>query len=56
MTGTASLERMALEQDQRISQVVRREQSRLLTFIRRHVPDPSDAEDVLQDIFCELVT
>jgi RNA polymerase sigma factor (sigma-70 family) len=46
---------MALEQDQRISEVVRQEQSRLRSFIRRRVPDPRDAEDILQDVFCELV-
>src|SRR3989454_8838114 len=46
---------MALEQDQRISEVVKREQFRLRNFIRRRVPDPRDAEDVLQDVFCELV-
>lgn len=55
MMGAASLERMALEQDQRISEVVRRERSRLRNFIRRRVPDPRDAEDVLQDVFYELV-
>ncbi len=48
-------ERMALEQDQRISEVVKREQSRLRNFIRRRVPDPRDAEDILQDVFYELV-
>jgi RNA polymerase sigma factor (sigma-70 family) len=46
---------MALQPDQRISEVVQREQSRLLNFIRRRVPDPSDAEDILQDVFYELV-
>src|ERR1700741_2488105 len=46
--------RMA-DQDQRISQVVDRERSRLLNFIRRRVPDPRDAEDILQDVFYELV-
>jgi RNA polymerase sigma factor (sigma-70 family) len=51
----ASLERMALEQDQRISEVVKREQSRLRNFIRRRVLNPRDAEDILQDVFCELV-
>ena len=55
MQGVASLERMALEQDQRISEVVGREQSRLLNFIRRRVGDPRDAEDILQDVFYELV-
>jgi RNA polymerase sigma factor (sigma-70 family) len=34
--------------------VVEREQSRLRNFIRRRVPDPRDAEDVLQDVFYEL--
>src|SRR5256885_7488228 len=48
-------ERMALEQDQRISEVVRREQARLGNFIRGRVPDPRDAEDILQDVFYELV-
>jgi RNA polymerase sigma factor (sigma-70 family) len=48
-------EPMALEQDQRISEVVKREQSRLRNFIRRRVPDPRDAEDILQDVFYELV-
>jgi RNA polymerase sigma factor (sigma-70 family) len=48
-------ERMALEQDQRISDVVKREQSRLRNFIRRRVPDPLDAEDILQDVFYRLV-
>ncbi len=50
-----SLEQMALEQDQRISEAVTRERSRLRNFIRRRVPDPRDAEDILQDVFCELV-
>src|SRR5437764_10918548 len=43
------------EQDQRISEVVKREQSRLRNFIRPRVPDPRDAEDILQEVFCELV-
>ena len=46
---------MPREQDQRISDVVTREQSRLRNFIRRRVPDPGDAEDILQDVFYELV-
>jgi RNA polymerase sigma factor (sigma-70 family) len=55
MGDGASLARMTLEQDQRIADVVTREQSRLRTFIRRRVPDPRDAEDILQDVFYELV-
>jgi RNA polymerase sigma factor (sigma-70 family) len=53
--GSMALERMAFEQDQRISEVVKREQSRLRNFIRRRVPDPLDAEDILQDVFYRLV-
>src|SRR5258705_11569523 len=55
MKDAASLERMTFQQDQRISDVVKREQSRLRNFIRRRVPDPRDAEDILQDVFYELV-
>jgi RNA polymerase sigma factor (sigma-70 family) len=51
----ASVDHMALEQDQRISEVVKREGSRLRNFIRRRVTDPRDAEDVLQDVFYRLV-
>lgn len=46
---------MAAEQDQRITEVVERERSRLGSFIRRRVPDPRDAEDILQDVFSALV-
>ena len=55
MKDAASLERMSLEQDRRISEVVKREQSRLGNFIRRRVPDPRDAEDILQEVFYQLV-
>ncbi|HMK31500.1 MAG TPA: RNA polymerase sigma factor [Terriglobales bacterium] len=43
------------EQDQRISEIVAEERSRLRSFIRRRVPDPSDVEDILQDAFYKLV-
>lgn len=43
------------EQDQRISETVAREQGRLRSFIRRRVPDTLDADDILQDVFSELV-
>lgn len=42
---------MAFEQNQRISEVIKREGSRLPNFIRRRVPDPRDAEDIPQDVF-----
>jgi RNA polymerase sigma factor (sigma-70 family) len=51
----ASLARMALEEDRRIADVVERERARLFGFIRRRVPDPGDAEDVLQDVLFALV-
>ncbi len=51
----ARVDHMALEQDQRISEVVKREGSRLRNFIRRRVADPRDVEDVLQDVFYRLV-
>jgi RNA polymerase sigma factor (sigma-70 family) len=44
-----------VEQNQQISAVVSREQSRLRRFIRRRVVDASDAEDILQEVFYELV-
>src|SRR5437879_1537973 len=44
-----------IEQDRRISEIVAGERSRLRNFIRRRVPDPSDAEDIVQEVFYELV-
>ncbi|HSO93498.1 MAG TPA: sigma-70 family RNA polymerase sigma factor [Candidatus Dormibacteraeota bacterium] len=46
---------MALENDQRLTEVVERERSRLRNFIRQRVADPRDAEDILQEVFYELV-
>lgn len=46
---------MSTDQDQQIADVVTRERSRLLNFIRRRVPDARDAEDIVQDVFSELV-
>src|SRR5512146_2313553 len=46
---------MASEQDHRISEAVQEEGARLRNFIRRRVPDREEAEDVLQDVFYELV-
>jgi RNA polymerase sigma factor (sigma-70 family) len=43
------------EQDRKISEIVSEERSRLRNFIRRRVPDPSDVEDILQEVFYELV-
>jgi RNA polymerase sigma factor (sigma-70 family) len=43
------------EQDRKISEIIARERTRLSKFIRRRVPDPSDVEDILQEVFYELV-
>jgi len=55
MEGAARLTPMGHEQDKRISEAVMQEQFRLLNFIRRRVADAQDAEDILQDVFYELV-
>jgi RNA polymerase sigma factor (sigma-70 family) len=46
---------MIAEQDQRLSKTFDREQGRLRNFIRRRVPDEAEAEDILQDVFYELI-
>ena len=43
------------EQDRLIAEAVERDEPRLRNFIRRRVADIGDAEDVLQDVFSELV-
>jgi RNA polymerase sigma factor (sigma-70 family) len=43
------------EQNRRISEAIAREQARLRQFIRKRVPDDSDAEDIFQEVFYELV-
>jgi len=47
--------RVMNEQDRQISEIVAAERSRLGNFIRRRVPDPADAEDILQEVFYKLV-
>jgi len=44
-----------IEQDRQISEVVAEQRSRLRNFIRRRVPDPSDAEDIVQEVLYKLV-
>ena len=46
---------MTAAQDQTITQTVTREGARLRRFIARHVGDRAEAEDILQDVFYELV-
>ena len=44
-----------IEQNQLLSQAMERDEPRLRSFIRKHVTDSGDAEDVLQDVFYELL-
>ncbi len=41
--------------ERRIGTIVAEQRSRLRNFIRRRVADPSDAEDIVQEVFFELV-
>ena len=43
------------EQDQKLTETIGREQGRLRNFIRKRVSDEADAEDILQDVFYELI-
>src|SRR5450755_4047289 len=54
MSEMASIISMT-EQNRQISEIVAEERSRLRNFIRKRVPDPSDAEDIVQEVFYELV-
>ncbi|MGA7830184.1 MAG: sigma-70 family RNA polymerase sigma factor [Terracidiphilus sp.] len=44
-----------IEQDLRISEIIAEERCRLRNFIRRRVPNEADVEDLLQEVFYELV-
>jgi len=55
MDTSLTLNEMRAEQDRRIAETVSRERARLVNFIRRLVPDASEAEDILQDVFYEFV-
>jgi RNA polymerase sigma factor (sigma-70 family) len=54
MEETMSAATMA-QQDRQISEVIAEEGSRLRNFIRRRVPNESDVEDLVQEVFYELV-
>jgi RNA polymerase sigma factor (sigma-70 family) len=43
------------QQDQRISEAINREYARLRSFIRKRVADQADAEDIVQEVFYELI-
>src|SRR5579863_10540002 len=46
---------MTASQDKRLSEEIGRERGRLRNFIRKRVADEAEAEDILQDVFYELV-
>jgi RNA polymerase sigma factor (sigma-70 family) len=55
MERVLSTDRVTIDQNRRISETIAREQAWLRQFIRKHVPDHGDAEDIFQEVFYELV-
>src|SRR5437588_12182299 len=55
MEEALSMEQVPAEQDRRISETFERERPRLRRFIRQRLEDENDTDDVLQDVFLELV-
>jgi len=55
MEKVLSTERITIDQNRRISETIAREQARLRQFIRKHVRNDGDAEDIFQEVFYELV-
>jgi RNA polymerase sigma factor (sigma-70 family) len=55
MKEAPNMDWMIVEQDRFISETIKRDQPRLRNFIRKRVPDREDAEDILQDVFYELI-
>jgi RNA polymerase sigma factor (sigma-70 family) len=55
MEKVLSTDTVTIDQNRRISETIAREQARLRQFIRKHVSDHGDAEDIFQEVFYELV-
>ena len=55
MEEVLSTDTVTIDQNRRISDTIAREQARLRRFIRKHVRDDGDAEDIFQEVFYELV-
>jgi RNA polymerase sigma factor (sigma-70 family) len=55
MDEAVSTNWIMVEQDERLTETIGREQGRLRNFIRRRVADEAEAEDILQDVFYELI-
>src|SRR6202142_2985146 len=50
-----SLDQLTAQQDQWIAQAMERDEPRLRNYIRKHVVDMEAAEDILQEVFVELI-
>ena len=55
MGASTTLDSTVAEQDRNLTTVIARERGRLRSFIRRRVPDPGDVDDIVQDVFYELL-
>lgn len=55
MSGFVATQRITGEQDRKVYEVLEQERPRLRNWIRRRLADPSEVEDVLQDVFFEFV-
>src|SRR5579864_479227 len=55
MDDALSAERIIAGQNERLTEAIGRERGRLRNFIRRRVDDESEVEDILQDVFYELI-
>ena len=55
MSARPSADRMTIDQNSRISEAASREQLRLRNFVRKRVANPDDVDDVVQEVFSELV-
>jgi RNA polymerase sigma factor (sigma-70 family) len=55
MEDVLSVAADSAERNLRLSEVVQREYRRLFQFVRKRVGDDGDAEDILQDVFYELI-
>jgi RNA polymerase sigma factor (sigma-70 family) len=54
-TNLAPVKVVAEKVEQAVELTFRKERKRLLAFIRRRIPEPDDAEDILQDVFYQLL-
>lgn len=53
--ATHDLPTLMADQNRRLTETIVRERGRLGNFIRQRVPDPGEAEDILQDVFFQFI-